>query len=361
MKRIYTEYSDIDVTITDEETTIEVTATWNGPIVLADEYDNITWQNLYLNRGTDNLWYLNIGEETKFLTQNPSDDDLAKDEFQWGFVGNPYDGLVIYNKATGDAQTLTNGDAIGMADGEFVWDLLAAYADGILIGTDGGYLNQWGGATGTNLGLWGSTTDMGSTFYAEVVEVEPLEEGEYNGVIRQILSHPQTGVQGETTGKQTIAITDGEEEGTVDITFSGFTMPVTGAVLPEFTVEGVEKTENEDGTISYELPGWAPNQVTIDRGNGTVTYKVTLTGTQESEDATPVLKLTLENSVVDTVWFAASQSDIDDAIAEEEAVGIRGINGLENAGTIFDLSGRKVEKIQRGGIYIVNGKKVSVK
>ena len=101
--------------------------------------------------------------------------------------------------------------------------------------------------------------------------------------------------------------------------------------------------------------------MTIDRGNGTVTYKVTLTGTQESEDATPVLKLTLENSVVDTVWFAASQSDIDDAIAEEEAVGIRGINGLENAGTIFDLSGRKVEKIQRGGIYIVNGKKVSVK
>ena len=40
--------------------------------------------------------------------------------------------------------------------------------------------------------------------------------------------------------------------------------------------------------------------------------------------------------------------------------GINGVNALQNA-TIYDLSGRKIQKIQRGGIYIVNGKKVAVK
>jgi len=42
-------------------------------------------------------------------------------------------------------------------------------------------------------------------------------------------------------------------------------------------------------------------------------------------------------------------------------VGIKGIGVDGEKASIYDLSGRKVEKMQRGGIYIVNGKKVSVK
>ena len=43
------------------------------------------------------------------------------------------------------------------------------------------------------------------------------------------------------------------------------------------------------------------------------------------------------------------------------ATGIKGIAADGENATIYDLSGRKVEKMQRGGIYIVNGKKVSFK
>lgn len=182
------------------------------------------------------------------------------------------------------------------------------------------------------------------------------EAEEFDGMIKQILSHPQTGVQGQATGDQKVTIA-ATGDGKADITYSGFTMPVTGAEIPEFTVEGVIVTENEDGTISYALPEDAEAEVIIDRGTGVVKYAVTLEGTQESADATPVLKLTLENSVVDTVWFGADEKTIDKAIATS----IRGINALGTEGNIYDLSGRKVEKIQRGGIYIVNGKKVSVK
>lgn len=189
---------------------------------------------------------------------------------------------------------------------------------------------------------------------------EPTPEpAEYAGMIKQILSHPDTGVQGQATDEQTVKIEAGED-GKVNITYSGFTMPVTGAEIPEFTVEGVTVTENEDGSISYLLEenedGEMPTVVIV-RGTGTVTYKVALEGTQESADATPVLKLVLDNSVVDTVWFGENEKTIDKAIV----TGINGVNALGTDGTIFDLSGRKVEKIQRGGIYIVNGKKVSVK
>ena len=193
-------------------------------------------------------------------------------------------------------------------------------------------------------------------------QVVPVQiTGTFDGMIKQILSHPLTGKQGEAKGEQTVTIAEGEEEGTYDITFSGFTMPVTGAVLPEFTVTGVEAEVSEDGgTATYSLPVWAPQTITIDRGTGSVTYDVKLEGTKSGEDA-PVLKLTLTNSVVDDVYFGADEETIDAAIEADEATAISGINSINEAGTVFDLSGRKVEKVQRGGIYIVNGKKVSIK
>jgi len=192
-------------------------------------------------------------------------------------------------------------------------------------------------------------------FNPDALEPEP-QGAEFAGMIKQILSHPDTGVQGQATGEQTVKI-EPAQEGKVNITYSGFTMPVTGAVIPEFTVEGVTVTENEDGSLSYALPEDAEAEVVIDRGTFPVTYKVALEGTQENAEAIPVLKLVLDNSVVDTVWFGPDEKTIDKAIV----TAINGVNALATDGTIFDLSGRKVEKIQRAGIYIVNGKKVSVK
>ena len=178
-----------------------------------------------------------------------------------------------------------------------------------------------------------------------------------DGMIKQILSHPQTGKQGEATGEQTVTISPSEDPGEVDITYSGFTMPVTGAIIPEFTVTGVTMTENEDGTITYSLPSYASNQVVIDRGTGDVKYTVALEGSQKDAGALPVLKLTLTNSVVDTVWFGADESVIDKAIY----VGVEDLPVDNATETIFDLSGRKLDKVQRKGVYIINGKKVAFK
>lgn len=174
-QRVFTTYDEVDVTITEPQTTVEFTATWNGPLALAPDFASITWQNMYIDRGADNHWYLSNGDAAPTFAQNPTDEDLASDAYQWGFVGNPYEGIKVYNKSTGEAQTLTNGTAVTMADGEFLWTDLAKNGEGILIGVPGNYLNQSGGATATTLGLWHNVTDAGSTWFFSEVPVIPSE------------------------------------------------------------------------------------------------------------------------------------------------------------------------------------------
>ena len=187
------------------------------------------------------------------------------------------------------------------------------------------------------------------------VGVKPLI---FDGALMQIVSHPQTGKQGEATGEQTVTIMPAEDPGEVNITYSGFTMPVTGAVIPEFTVEGVVVSQNEDGTFSYSLPAYAQNEVVIDRGTGDVKYAVTLEGAQKSQFALPVLKLTLDNSVIDDVWFGANEATINKAI-------VTGINAAMNSERgavvgVYDIAGRRLSDVSRG-VNIVNGTKVAVK
>ncbi len=190
----------------------------------------------------------------------------------------------------------------------------------------------------------------------QAVEIQLLPgEGvggtEYAGIINQTQTHPSAGVVGETTGEQTVTITPVDDEH-VNITYSGFDLPMAAlGSFGEFTIENVTVTKNEDGSISYSAESFV---VTSTRGQMTINYNGTLEGTQASEEATPVLKLVLQNATTDTVWFGADQAAID-------AVGIRGINADEIEGTIYDLGGRKVSKVQRGGIYVINGKKVAVK
>jgi len=288
-QRAFMEYSDIDVTVAEQETTVEVTATWNGPIAVAADFADITWQNMYINRGDDNHWYLyNSGDANESFKQNPAEEDLASDEYQWGFVGNAYEGLKMYNKATGESQTLTNGATVAMADGEFVWDVLAENQGGILIGVSAGYLNQSGGATATKLALWGSATDMGSTFYVSEVP----------GISAQDV------LEKEIANAEALA-----EEAQNPEAYDQETVADDLATLQE----AIETAKSKLGTTDDEMTAAAETL-------------------KEAEDA-----------------------------FKSALTAINGINADQINGTIYDLSGRKIQKVQRGGVYIVNGKKVAFK
>jgi len=187
----------------------------------------------------------------------------------------------------------------------------------------------------------------------------PAPGKEYQGLIEQTLTTPDGAVMGSDTGDQTVTIT-AAGEGKVNITFSGFKFPVMPTTLPKFTIEGVTAVE-ANGVITYAINDYT--LVVEGSGNGqmggaTAMYTVNLQGKQEGAEATPVMMMTLETRVLNTVYFGA---DADAIAAYKQAVGIKNVKSVQNAGTIYDLSGRKVEKVQRGGIYIINGKKVSMK
>ena len=169
-KRGFCTYNDVDVTIEDPETTIEFTATWNGPIPIYANYASISeWKNLYLDRSKK--WYLNNGA-SPCLVGDPRDFQRMDDSYQWALVGNPYS-YRIYNKATGNSKTL-NGSA-AMADGEYIWTKVADNDGGILFGkSDGNFLNQAGGDGNTTLGFWHIVTDPGSTFFVATIPTDAL-------------------------------------------------------------------------------------------------------------------------------------------------------------------------------------------
>lgn len=190
---------------------------------------------------------------------------------------------------------------------------------------------------------------------AEYVAPGP-ESVDYAGILEQTVVNRQTGEQvGETTtDDQTITLIDAGE-GLVDIKVNGgFTLPI-GMKIPEFTIKGVTVVvSQETGSATYSYAG----SVSFPQGQITVTYEATLTGYQASVEATPVFCVVLTQSFIDTIYFGA---DADAIAAYKTATGIKDVKGAQNVGTIYDLSGRKVEKMVKGGIYIVNGKKVSFK
>ena len=194
------------------------------------------------------------------------------------------------------------------------------------------------------------------SFKIEKLAPAAPESVDYAGILEQTVVNRQTGEQvGETTtDDQTITLIDAGE-GLVDIKVNGgFKLPI-GMTIPEFTIKGVTvvvSQETASATYSYE------GSVTIQNGMMTSTYDVTLTGYQASVEATPVFCVVLTQALIDTIYFGADQNAID---AYKQAVGIKGIKAASENAAIYDLSGRKVEKMVKGGIYIVNGKKVSFK
>ena len=182
-KRPYYTYNDVDVTISENETTIEFTATWNGPFKLSADFANAQWQNMAI-RGT---WYVTSAVKDgdgAYKTQDANTMGLVEDSYQWAFIGNGYDGFKVINKAEGDGKSFAYGDVASLnsgsiptimddAEGNHVWKIVASTntsvpANSFCLGVPGTdlYINQYGGAGGS-LKFWNTTgniSDAGSAF-----------------------------------------------------------------------------------------------------------------------------------------------------------------------------------------------------
>ena len=174
-KRPYYTYNDVDVTISEQNTEVEFTATWNGPFKLSTDFENAQWQNMAI-RGT---WYVTSAvkeSDGAYKTQDANTMGLVEDSYQWAFLGNGYDGFKVINKAEGEGKSFAYGDNLDSGsiptimddnEGHHVWKIAASTntsvpANSFCLGVPGTdlYINQYGGAGGS-LKFWNTTGNIG--------------------------------------------------------------------------------------------------------------------------------------------------------------------------------------------------------
>lgn len=170
----------------------------------------------------------------------------------------------------------------------------------------------------------------------------------YNGVIVSGIAMPDapgTPIM-KVEEEQTLTISAPDAEGQAFITFSGFVMPMFGTPTGELTIP-VTVTKNDDGSTSYECSNAV---VSILLGQMAMNYVASISGTQDSDEATPVIVLTLSQASVITSVFAAS-SELANATLDTHYSTLTGITNVHSntaMGTSYSLQGIKLTAPSKG-------------
>ncbi len=196
-RKSFTAYTYSPATIETGVTEVTATATWDGPFEISTDFASAHWYDMSIRK----TWYVTSGnkdDDGALRTVNANALGLGEPAYHWAFIGNPYDGFKILNKAEGADKAYAwtskdNGSVPTFVDKATanVWTIKASTAAGytnafmLTIPTEGWQVNQFGGAGGT-LKIWQSagTSDAGSAFnvfdiptnYAEFVnsEIAPI-------------------------------------------------------------------------------------------------------------------------------------------------------------------------------------------
>ena len=222
-------YNTVDVTITEAVTTIEFTATQKegAPFQFTADTSSPVWYNLAIR--PDNLvsylTYVDGGTPNVTLPATLAEDETT----QWAFIGSPYDGFQIVNKAAGTDLVLGSASAaddgnsggntyatLGTGQKYEVWTITASdkATNGFFMNNAlGQYLNR---RSTDNLAYWTGGHDIGSTFVATKILAD---DEKYNELIALLESYElgdnlhQYSVDGYTTEQASETIANLKSEG----------------------------------------------------------------------------------------------------------------------------------------------------
>lgn len=175
-------------TVTAGTTEYSVDCTWDGPFAISESVQNATWYAVGLHTAP---YYLHNTEGAESMTLAAEQQTIdastieAFDAQMWCFVGNPFDGFKIYNKAAGEGKILSSSTTMsGNGGGTYpilvdeaslpegnntTWDVMPSTK---ISGVNGFYIAQHGIAAnkmnrqGEKLTYWTGGADAGSTFRA---------------------------------------------------------------------------------------------------------------------------------------------------------------------------------------------------
>ena len=151
------EYDQIPIGTND----IDVTATWNGPFDLSASYAEAAWHYLRFDKVNRYLYYDDTASHPVRQNLSPSSGD---DAYLWAFVGNPYDGIKVHNKAAGSTMTIvktgSNTIDVNTSGANDIWTVSRYDGSTFYLSRDGQQFNCFGGdLEGAYLGLWSANAD----------------------------------------------------------------------------------------------------------------------------------------------------------------------------------------------------------
>ena len=202
LNRDYVTFSYDDTQTASEGLTVNVTATWNGPVTLnASRGDVTNWQNLAIRE----TWYVtsdNKDGDGALKTVNANALGLVEDAYQWAFVGDPYH-IQLFNKAETNnfgysAAAQTNEGIPGFQEETSYWTLkpsTSGIANSFVLNVFGTNLsiNQFGGAGGS-LKFWNSTANIGDKGSAFTIFDVPTNFAEFiTDDVKQFYTSDATG------------------------------------------------------------------------------------------------------------------------------------------------------------------------
>ena len=331
----------------------ELTIEKELPIKTAADLASVnTWYYLQMHANPDVTSYIEDNKNDKnnieWADRNVTADD-DKDSHLWGFAGDIWSGIKVVNKKTGRAIVSKSGDAI-MGDAANATAFIPVLSNGDISSDwfclkypESNYMN----ASGGKVSSWGDA-DNGSSFYASVdkeLQIEVTDAGYATLYHNTKLYIPST-IEAYVVSSMS--------ETSVKLEKVQGTLPANTAVL----LKGV-------GQHKFVTSADAVATFTANKLRGTVVDK---------EVEGPAYVLASINNV--TGFYAAKLTDgkfVNNAgkaylpkpaeasvrflnfdLGNETA--IESVEGAENAANavIYDLSGRRVQKVQKG-IFIVNG------
>ena len=151
----------------DTENVVEVEAVFQMPFSTLPDINEAHWYNLTLRSGEE---YVNAAEGYK-CNPNPTKEQLLSDEYQWAFQGDPYDGIVLYNRSDPSKTLCKSGDVAVLGEGIYKWNLVE-HANGFLLANaeDGKFINEYRGSGG-HLAFWNNADDVNSIFNVNEVGI----------------------------------------------------------------------------------------------------------------------------------------------------------------------------------------------
>lgn len=381
------------VSAEDEGTTKEINVTWNGPFNFSSTVENAKWYLMTLGKAPNgNLPVVRYNSNNNYITleQGANTFTYAKND-QWAFVGNPFDGFKIYNRALTNGRLISSttmtgtegqntfpyvsADALqsGYTD---TWDVYEQVVGGDQSAITGGFAisqhgtpankmnrrwqNSANGGTDYRMAYWTGGSDNGSTFTVSQASLPdiPLNAANNKSYASFYVDYPvvvnsnDVKVYTGTINGNSLDMTEADDK-IIPANVGVVLISESGATTAEISIS------NEAGTLALgDLTGTTTGQnIAGSQSNYLVLGR-------DAEDNTkvgfyrpngtqiPAYKayIHLGGGNVQGLAF-----NFDGATTD-----INSISATTDKQEIYDLSGRRVMKANKG-LYIINGKKCFIK